>query len=411
MPTKPRLLIAADVYPDGGGISAIIENIIAELQPQYEVDLAIVHRPNGSSDQLPLPPERIHAKGSTGHIKPYLMPTSLIYPLVVGRFLRSLVTRIDPDALLVQDGLFLPIPGLLATRGTRTKLAVMDHGTITNSLDPHWQRMMPRQLSFPKNVVFRLGFSLDRPWRDLRWRLGLGRAAAVWYVGHELQPWLERAGARAARYAQVVPHDFVPATPEMRAQARALFEIPQDATVVNMVTRLAPEKGLEHVVESLAKVKGQFDPLVVLVVGDGPLESRLTQEIRRLDLPVRLLGRMGRQQIALVHHASDFHLYAGTIGCGMSIALLEAMASGVVPIASDVPAEQRSLIAQSGWVFEAGDFDALHAALVDALSSSEEERSSRRALAIERVRDYRKPRLTDRVSELLQAGDLSESPA
>ena len=38
MTTKPRLLIAADVYPDGGGISAIIENIIAELQPQYDLN-------------------------------------------------------------------------------------------------------------------------------------------------------------------------------------------------------------------------------------------------------------------------------------------------------------------------------------------------------------------------------------
>lgn len=404
---QPRLLLAADVYPDGGGISAIIENIVAELRSQYDLHLAIVDCRSASSERLALPPERIHARGGRSAMKPYLMPTSLLYSFAIGRFLRSLVKRIEPNALLVQDGLFLPVPGLIAIHGTDTKLAVMDHGTLTNSLDPRWQRLMTEQLPFPKNVAFRVGFVLDSPWRNLRWRVGLRRADAVWYVGRELQPWLRRARARGARYAQLVPRDFAPPTPELRAKARTALDVPTSATVINLVTRLAPEKGLDQVVDSLARVE-QLDPLVVIVVGDGPLTAWLDARIRELDLPVRLVGRLGRKQIAVVHHASDFHLYAGTIGCGMSIALLEAMASGVVPIVSDVPEEQRDLVGDSGWVFRAGDAEGLHEALIAALSSNENERSSKRALAIERVRAYRNPRLADRVAELLRSDDPGE---
>ncbi len=91
---------------------------------------------------------------------------------------------------------------------------------------------------------------------------------------------------------------------------------------------------------------------------------------------------MGRLQ-----HASDVHLYAGTISCGVSICLLEAMAAAVVPVVSDVPIVQTSLVGSSGWVFPAGDAAALASALAAATSMTPAERAARGAEAAERIRN------------------------
>jgi glycosyltransferase involved in cell wall biosynthesis len=400
---RATLLLAVDLYPDGGGIAAILENCVQLLGRHYDVHVAIVDFRPERRRTLPIPADHLHILDSRHLLKPFLFPTSLTYPIRVGRFLRKLVENLEPKALLVQDGLFLPAPGLVATRGTGTKLVVMDHGTLTNSLDPQWQRMFTNQLPAAKRAVFRIGFALDRPWRELRWRLGFRAADRVWYVGHEMLPYIEKTNARSARYAQVVPVDFARPSDAERRAARDRLAVSQDALVVNMVTRLAGEKGLPAVLGVLADLAPRHPELEVLIAGDGPLDAWLARESARRGLPIRLLGPLGRTEIRDLHHASDFHLYAGTIGCGMSIALLEAMASGVVPVVSDIPAEQRELVADAGWVFAAGDANDLRAALDQALAVSSDRWRELSRRSVERVHAYQEPSLLDLVNGLLAA--------
>jgi glycosyltransferase involved in cell wall biosynthesis len=404
-PDKPALLLAVDLYPDGGGISAIIENCVQMLDDRYEVHVAIVDEREGRRASLPLPEERVHVLGTRPLVKPYLAPTSLVYPLRVGRFLRTLVKRLQPAALLVQDGLFLPSPGLIATRRTATKLVIMDHGTLTNTLDPDWQAMFPSQMRFPKSWIFRIGFALDRPWRELRWRLGFRRADAVWYVGEEMKPLLGPAQDRAHQYKQVVPNDFHPPTPAARAAARERFGVRGEARVVNMVTRFGGEKGLPEVVAALGDVLPRHPDATVLIAGHGPEEAWLRAQLARLDLGdrVQIVGKLDRPAVRALHHASDYHLYAGTIGCGMSLALLEAMHAAVVPIVSDVPRQHRELADPAGWVFAAGDPDALATALDAALSVNGAELDRRREQALASVRAYARPSVADMVDGLVAA--------
>ena len=389
----------------------MVENAIAVLEPDFDLDLVIVYRRSGPTDQLVIPPGRVHSLGTRRVLWPQLMPTSLVYPLRVGRALRRIVRRIEPDALLVQDGIFLPIPGLLAVRGTSTKLVVMDHGTISNTLDPRWQRMFPRQYRFPKNLVYRAGFALDKPWRAVRWRMGFRRADEVWYRASELVPLIEQTGARARRYADILPRGFSPRTPESRAAARRHLGVPEDATVVNIVSRIAVEKGLPLILDGLEAVTPAHPSLVVLVAGDGPLEGWMRGEIERRGLPVRQLGWLNRAEVERVHHASDYHLYAGEIACGVTVALLEAMLAGVVPIVSDVPREHAEVVGNAGWVFPAGDLPALRRCLSEALSSPAAEWERRSASAIARVHLLRGPGLTELVEGLFRSDDRSAAVA
>jgi glycosyltransferase involved in cell wall biosynthesis len=402
---RPRLLIAVTQYPDGGGISAIVENSVQLLEGDFEVHVAIVDEQPGRRERLALDDSRVHVPARRRRPLPLVFPTSLTFTVRTAAFLRRLVRRLRPDALLVQDGMFLPVPGLLATAASPAKLVVMDHGTLTNILDRDWQRLIIGRMPLSRRVVFATAFALDTPWRSLRWRIGLRRADGAWYVGEENAPYFRQAGPRARRYGQIVPTDFRPAVDTERQDARERLGVPQSATLVNMVTRLDGEKGLYGVLRALAAARAVCPDLKLLIAGGGTLEQDLVDEAGRLGVgdAVDFLGRLNREEVRTLHHASDFHLYAGTIGCGMSVALLEAMACGVIPVVSDVPNEQRALVADAGWVFPAGDDQAMERALVEAVGASDTEREQLRERSLERVHAYGRPSLRDLIGELLPA--------
>jgi glycosyltransferase involved in cell wall biosynthesis len=381
-----RLLIAQNTYPDGGGISSILENLIVAVGDRYEVHVAVVEARPGAHRRLPLDSSRLHILGYNDLINPVLFPTSLAYAVCVGRWLSSLARRLRPSAIIVQDGLYLPVPGVLAARAAGVPLAVMDHGTLTNVYEPGWARMVAGRLTPLRRAVFRLGFIADIPWRALRWRLGVRLADQLWFTGSELEPYFGSAGDRVRRYAQLVPQDFRPPTGSERLAARRALGVDPGGLVVNMVGRLDGEKGLDNVVEAVRTADLPSD-VAVVIAGDGSLRRALEREISRSNLEdtIRLVGGLERDAVRRLHHASDIHIYAGTFSCGVSICLLEAMASGVIPIASDVPAAQGELVGNAGWVFPAGDTSALRHALEEATTASSEHRAQLSARARERV--------------------------
>ncbi len=400
--TKPRLLIAVHVYPDGGGISSIVENYVAELSPRYDVHVAVVEvRPGW--ERLKVPAGNFHRLGYTNAINPLLFPTSVLHSLRVGGQLRRLVRRLAPAALITQDGLHLAVPSVLATAATPTRLAIMDHGTLTNVHEPGWAPMLRARLGGVKGNVFALGFALDTPYRALRWRIGGRFADRLWFTGTELEPYFGRWRERVERYRQTVPADFTPASARERAHARAALGLPADGHVFNSVGRLDGEKGLDSVIDALDDDGVRRLPFTLAIAGDGTLEEWLAREVELRDLggKVKLLGRLAREEVAQLQAASDAHLYAGTFSCGVSICLLEAMAAGVAPIASDQPTAQRQLIGDAGWVFEAGNVAELRAALVAAGSMSAEELHAVGAAARNAVHDQPDPSIPELIDRLV----------
>jgi glycosyltransferase involved in cell wall biosynthesis len=401
-PARPRLLLVAYMYPDGGGIASIIENMAQTLE-DYEVHLAVTVELEGIGQRLQLPADQVHTLGRTKLFRPTVMPFSLLYVARTARFLRGLVRQLAPEAVVTQDALFLPTPAALATRGTETKLVVLDHGILTNQLDPEWQRIARERMGPATALAYRIGFALDTPWRALRWRLGLRLADAAWYVGEELKPFFARAGDRAARHAPIIPPDFVPPTPRQRVEARQALDIADGTTVFNIVTRLDGEKGLDTLIEAIDRTRCVRDDFVVLVAGVGSLEDWMREEIgqRRLNHCIRMIGRLDRDEVGRLHYASDFHLYAGTISCAVSICLVEAMACQVVPIVSDLPAAQVQMVGNSGWVFSAGDTDGLVTAMLEGLNASPAERSARRQAVMTQLEHLPDPPFDRLLAQLL----------
>ncbi|MFO0908644.1 MAG: glycosyltransferase family 4 protein [Isosphaeraceae bacterium] len=111
-----------------------------------------------------------------------------------------------------------------------------------------------------------------------------------------------------------------------------------DGPVVLFTGRLHPQKSLDILFDAWPRVARETRALLVLA-GDGPERGRLETRADELDLGdrVRFLGRV--DDVADVLRAADLFVLP-SVAEGMSNSLLEAMATGLACIASDIGGNQ-----------------------------------------------------------------------
>ena len=101
-------------------------------------------------------------------------------------------------------------------------------------------------------------------------------------------------------------------------------------TVVGSVVRLVDGKGLPDLVHAFSAIDATL-PTHLLLVGDGPLRSALTDQVSRLGIADRVHFVGQRDNVTPYLDAMDVFVLAVPAG-SMSIALLEAMARGVASV-------------------------------------------------------------------------------
>lgn len=141
--------------------------------------------------------------------------------------------------------------------------------------------------------------------------------------------------------------------------------LPPDRLHGVIVSRLSPIKRLEHALRIIAAVRALDIPVTAEIVGDGSRRARLEEEAARLGLTdaVRFAGY-------IPHGATQYAKGAWTLltsrSEGESLSILEAMASGCLPVAYDIPYGPAEVIAddRNGRLVPDGDIDAAARALV-----------------------------------------------
>ena len=99
------------------------------------------------------------------------------------------------------------------------------------------------------------------------------------------------------------------------------------------IARLAPQKGLDLLLEAATLIKQRGIDFTWLVAGDGPLKAQLNQQITAADLPVKLLGR--REDIGALLSQADVVVQT-SYWEGQPLTLREAMQAGRAIVATDV---------------------------------------------------------------------------
>ncbi|MGN6608716.1 MAG: glycosyltransferase [Jatrophihabitans sp.] len=148
---------------------------------------------------------------------------------------------------------------------------------------------------------------------------------------------------------------------------------------VLFVGQLRPYKGLPVLLQGLRGL----DHIRLTVIGDGPERSALEAQVAEWGLSnVRFLGRVDDDELWRAYSAHDvIALPSVTSAEAYGIVLVEGMAAGCVPLASDLPGV-RGVAGPSGVLVRPGDADSIR----EALRRLQADPTHRRELAAASVR-------------------------
>jgi glycosyltransferase involved in cell wall biosynthesis len=144
-------------------------------------------------------------------------------------------------------------------------------------------------------------------------------------------------GLSAAKFT-VIPNGVPPARASdvTRAELHASLGLPTDARLIAAVGRLWPQKRIKDLIWALDLVAVLHPNVWMLIIGDGPQRSDLERYASLVSNRerVRFLGH--REDVWQILPHVDV-LWQGSGYEGQSNAVMEAMASGVPVVATDIP--------------------------------------------------------------------------
>jgi glycosyltransferase involved in cell wall biosynthesis len=171
-----------------------------------------------------------------------------------------------------------------------------------------------------------------------------------------------------------------------KEQARSLLGLPADAFVFGSVGRLAPTKGLAFLIEAFCRVCKEIPRAHLALLGEGQARAQLEEQAAATPCSgaIHFLGR--RQPIEPYLRGMDVFVMS-SIAEGMGRALLEAMATGVPAVATNVGGIPEVINSPDvGWLVPPRDPEALARAMIGMARLPDSERASIAARAQERIR-------------------------
>lgn len=131
---------------------------------------------------------------------------------------------------------------------------------------------------------------------------------------------------------------------------------------------------LPTLLRAVAVLRRRHPEALVRLAGDGPLRASLEALVSRLGLGehVKFLGFLPRERLAQALAEADIYV-STSLSDGTSVSLLEAMAVGLVPVVSDIPANRGWVTdGVNGFLASPTDADAFAEKLSQALERPEE---------------------------------------
>jgi glycosyltransferase involved in cell wall biosynthesis len=198
------------------------------------------------------------------------------------------------------------------------------------------------------------------PWKS-RLQLVVDRALArrcsrVLVNSEGVRDFYVRHGTPAER-VRVIPNGVAVPEPPVttRRQLLAELELPEDSRLIGLIGRLWPQKRVKDAIWAADLLKVIRDDAHLLVIGDGPQRNRLRRFRDQVLIgdKVHFLGERGDVPRLLPH----FDVLWSTSGYeGQSNVILEAMASGVPVVATDIPGTRELVLPDAtGYLVPVGD--------------------------------------------------------
>jgi len=132
-------------------------------------------------------------------------------------------------------------------------------------------------------------------------------------------------------------------------------------------------KGIEILLQALYLLKKDGINLQTIFVGDGELKEKFVLQAKGMGLEsiTRFVGFVSDEELPMYYNLADlFVLPSVNTAEAFGVVLLEAMASGVPVIASDLPGV-RTVAKDGGEIFPVKDFEALTSLIKDYFAQKE----------------------------------------
>lgn len=369
-----RICVPITAFPVAGGMRGVVTDMARVMNDQWHITY-LTHHKGQEADGLDI--EVFGFKRGW----PGQFPAIWVYS-IMGAWKLFLLLRKRPGytLLLPQDGAFTGAFTALIGRMAGIRIVCMDHGNVTWLDNPAFrQEWMSNLHTSPwfLRLLGRMGYALYWPSLHALIRFSAHFTDHFLVVGEEVaEVYTRRLGVPAAkitRYAYMVDASrFCPLDHETLIERRRSQGIPEDALVITLINRLAPEKGLSFALQGIAEALSELAPAIrsrvrILIAGNGPLRAQIEADIQRkaLEGSCFLWGEARPADVVLLLSISDIFLYSGTRGTNYSMAVLEAMAAGCAVIATTAPQSNAKLLAEErGIAIKPGESAEISSALV-----------------------------------------------
>jgi glycosyltransferase involved in cell wall biosynthesis len=200
-----------------------------------------------------------------------------------------------------------------------------------------------------------------------------------------LKRWLEQRGARSNKirvlYTNVDTSAWAP-SPAVRAEVRSSLGIADDIPLILFAGRLDPQKQPGVLADTLRRLGERGVPFHTVIAGDGPERAHLEARLESDGVATRasMLGAVPNDEVKRLMQAADMFFLPSAME-GLSLAIYEAMASGLCVVGAAVGGQRELVTDECGVLIDPGPLDDQGARYADAIEALARDRSRRMRLA------------------------------
>ena len=154
---------------------------------------------------------------------------------------------------------------------------------------------------------------------------------------------------------------------------RTKLGIEKKEIVVISTRMFEPVYNIEILLDAIPDVITKKTKVKVILIGTGSLEDELKKRAVKLNLTGNVIftGFIPHRELSEYLNLADIYV-STSVSDGASASLLEAMACGVFPVVTDIPANKEWIENnENGFLFKIGDIDSLTEQIIKALDRSE----------------------------------------
>ncbi|MDY6876433.1 MAG: glycosyltransferase [Chloroflexota bacterium] len=158
--------------------------------------------------------------------------------------------------------------------------------------------------------------------------------------------------------------------PGDRIKVRSQLGLQAKTRLVAIAATLKEQKGHRYLIEAMTSIVPRYPELHVLFIGDGDLRGELQAQVKRLGMGDRIHFLGNRSDVPELLAASDFFVLP-SLWEGLPMALLEAMATGLPIVATEVSGTVQVMIPnETGILVPPGDAQHLAEAIEHIISDA-----------------------------------------